>query len=213
LKVHVNYEDNDALNVTFTSDKPTKDLQFFLQGMREPLLGDFERANHEMLFRPIVPFDKGKTYEIRYQKKTIGEFSIRATKNTVKPTITAIYPSRDTVPENLLKMYLVFSKPMQEVQNALDFIEVYNVTDAVNTSIFLELQNELWNKEHTELTLWLDPGRIKTDLIPNRNHGLPLEAGKEYKITVSTEWTDAQNNKLDKVYVKKLYVDQKDRKF
>ena len=35
-------------------------------------------------------------------------------------------------------------------------------------SIFLELENELWNPEHTQLTLWLDPGRIKRDLIPNQ---------------------------------------------
>jgi len=107
-------------------------------------------------------------------------------------------------------MYFEFSKPMQEVKNALDFIEVYNVTDKLPASIFLELQNELWNEEHTRLTLWLDPGRIKTDLIPNRTKGLPIEEGKQYSIRISNQWRDAENNTLDTTYVKTLFVTAKD---
>jgi len=90
LKVQVNYEGDDALNITFTSNKAPKDIQLFLKGMQEPLLGDFERANQEILFRPIVPFNKGKTYEIRHNEKTIGEFTIREFTTTQNPTITAI---------------------------------------------------------------------------------------------------------------------------
>ena len=41
---------------------------------------------------------------------------------------------------------------------------------------FLDLQPELWNAEGTVLTLWLDPGRIKRDLIPNKELGIPLKA-------------------------------------
>ncbi len=211
LDITINYEGTDALNVTFVSNKATKDLNFFLQGMQEPILGDFEKANDKILFRPIVPFSNGKTYDIKYLEKTIGSFSINAYTPTNATLISAIYPSRDTVPENLLKMYFVFSKPMQEVQSALDYIEVFNVTDSISTSIFLELQNELWNENHTELTLWLDPGRIKTDLIPNRTQGLPLEEGKQYQIRILSSWTDAQNNKLDKDYIKNIYVAKKDR--
>ncbi len=211
VKAVVNYDGADALNVTFESDKDIKDIHFFLQGKNEPILGDFEQAHHTILFRPIVPFTKGKTYEIKYRQEIIGMFDVEASKTNDNPMLTAIFPSTDTVPENLLKMYFVFSKPMQEVQNALEFIEVYNLTDHVATSIFLELQNELWNEDHTELTLWLDPGRIKTDLVPNRNQGLPLEEGKEYEIRISSKWYDAQNNLLDKNYTKHIYVSKKDR--
>ena len=49
------------------------------------------------------------------------------------------------------------------------------VKEGVDTlkGTFLDLQPELWNDDATELTLWLDPGRIKLDLIPN--HYCPVK--------------------------------------
>ncbi len=211
LELQVDYKDTKATSVTFLSTSSSENLQLFLQGTQDtPILGDFETINNELVFRPLIPFSMGNTYEIYHKNVRIGVFTIDTLNDTKKPSITAIYPSTDTIPENLLKMYLVFSRPMQEVQNALNFIEVYNVTDDTTTTIFLELENELWNANHTELTLWLDPGRIKTDLIPNRTKGLPLEAEKHYTVTISSQWKDAENTKLDSTYVKHLYVAPRD---
>lgn len=211
LNTKVKYVDNKAVSVTLLSTTSFEDVQLFLHGMPDtPVLGDFETVNGELTFMPLVPFTNGNTYEIYQSKKRLAEFTINALMEASTPKITAIYPSTDTIPENLLKMYFVFSKPMQEVQSALDFIEVYNVTDDTPTTIFLELENELWNTDHTELTLWLDPGRIKTDLIPNRTKGLPIEAGKEYRITIRNTWKDAENNPLDSEYTKKIYVTSRD---
>ena len=78
----------------------------------------------------------------------------------------AIYPTQDTVPENLLKIYLQFSKPMREGQ-ALRHIELLKNNRDTLPGVFLDLQPELWNVDRTTLTVWLDPGRIKRDLQPN----------------------------------------------
>ena len=65
---------------------------------------------------------------------------------------------------------------MQEGQALENITVIKNGKDTI-PSIFLDLQPELWNKERTILTLWLDPGRIKRDLQPNKKLGLPLELG------------------------------------
>ncbi|MEJ2113756.1 MAG: hypothetical protein P8X62_08730 [Flavobacteriaceae bacterium] len=107
-------------------------------------------------------------------------------------------------------MYFVFSKPMQEVNSALEYITVIDETKNEEISVFLELQTELWNKDHTQLTLWLDPGRIKTDLIPNKNLGLPITKGHGYRINVSKEFEDAQGNMLIDNYSKTIFVGNRD---
>jgi hypothetical protein len=55
---------------------------------------------------------------------------------------------------------------------------------------FLDLQPELWSEDRTVLTLWLDPGRIKRDLIPNRTLGTPLKKGNQYTLVISDTWRD-----------------------
>jgi hypothetical protein len=76
--------------------------------------------------------------------------------------------------------------------------------------IFLDLQPELWNKDNTVLTLWLDPGRIKRDLIPNRQMGNPLKEGKQYKLLVADSWKDVQQRKLKETVEKKFIVTARD---
>ncbi len=95
---------------------------------------------------------------------------------------------------------------MQHVGNALEFITVYNTTEDKAESIFLPLETELWNRQHDRLTLWLDPGRIKTNLIPNREQGLPLKKGNVYTITVDKKWKTAEGQELNKTYLKQWRV-------
>ncbi len=95
---------------------------------------------------------------------------------------------------------------MQHVGNALDFITVYNTTEEKEESIFLALETELWNRQHDRLTLWLDPGRIKTDLIPNRERGLPIKKGNAYTITVDKKWKTATGKELTETYQKQWRV-------
>jgi hypothetical protein len=49
-------------------------------------------------------------------------------------------------------------------------------------------QPNLWNKEATALTHWLDPGRIKRDLQPNQRLGNPLVFGEHCTLVVDRRW-------------------------
>ena len=208
FKIH--YENGKAASISFTSKGKPDGYAVFVKGVATaPILGEFGQTDEKLVFEPIIPFSNGQAYEIRRDSEPIFEFTI-APKVASAAELLAIYPSRDTVPENLLKMYFVFSKPMQEVGRMLDNIKVYNKTDGREESIFLALENELWNKEHTQLTLWLDPGRIKRDLIPNQEKGLPIEKGKIYEVTVSPALKDADGIPMDTSYSKTFYVAARD---
>jgi len=210
----VEYSDGKANHITFRSTGDTQAYKVFLKGnIATPVLGSFTIEGENAIFKPVIPFTSGMSYELKRDHKTLIEFTInKSGEHSEKPRILNIYPSQDTVPENLLKIYLVFSKPMQEVHAALDYIQVYNITKDKPTDIFLPLQNELWNQEHTELTLWLDPGRIKRDLIPNRKKGQPLERGNSYRIRIDQQWQDAQGNYLEKAVIKEFFVGERDSK-
>jgi len=75
---------------------------------------------------------------------------------------------------------------------------------------FLELNSELWNKERTVLTPWLDPGRIKRDLIPNKQMGNPLHKGKHYTLIVSNQWKSTEGIMLEQSFSRKLFVGKRD---
>jgi hypothetical protein len=61
---------------------------------------------------------------------------------------------------------------------------------------FLELDQELWDPEGRRLTLLFDPGRVKRDLLPNREVGSPLREGERYVLVVDGGWPDASGRPL-----------------
>ncbi|MBU3822235.1 Ig-like domain-containing protein [Flavobacteriaceae bacterium XHP0103] len=211
-KTIVKFEITDTESVSFNSDTSLlDDLTVVLAEHPDtPIIGDWLPDGKHFTFTPLLPFTADKIYEIRDEENTIYRFSVKPKNSETYTEIEAIYPTTDSVPENLLKMYLVFSNPMQEVGNALDYITVTDNTINKEVDVFLELQSELWNKEHTVLTLWLDPGRVKTDLIPNQKMGLPIQKGHEYTIEIHSDWKDANGQPLTKSYYKKLIVTNRD---
>ncbi len=208
--IKVNYKDGKAISVTYKATSSLEYSIYLKDNDLAPLLGSTQKENNTITFSPIVPFTPSSTYEIREKGKVVSNFTIRTTSENKKPELLAIYPSTDTVPENLLKMYFVFSEPMQYTKSALEFIKVFDENTQQEVDVFLELQSELWNKEHTQLTLWLDPGRIKTDLIPNREKGLPILKNHTYTISIDSQWSSAEGKPLSKKYEKQITVGGRD---
>jgi Big-like domain-containing protein len=212
ITVQVNYEDGKAVSVDFSYDKDAKILEFFIENELETaILGGLVHLRPKVYsFIPLVPFTENQTYVIREGRRTIGGFKVSGDILKAAPEILAIYPSTDTVPENLLKVYFQFSEPMQEVGHVLDFIKVIDETEGVEKKIFLEMESELWNRKHDLLTLWLDPGRIKTDLIPNKKLGLPILNGHIYTMHIDSNWRSAKGRPLKRSFNKSLVVTQRD---
>ena len=199
-----------VIGLQFNNTLKSNKYKIVLKGQKNPVLGAFTEKKGRLTFNPVIPFTSGKSYEIRIDSIVMTEFKIPLLKNHTSPIVKHIYPTNTILPENLLKMYFVFSEPMQEVGNILDYITIVNKTKDLEEEVFLNLESELWNKEHTILTLWLDPGRIKTDLIPNKEKGLPILDGNSYALTISKELKSAKGIPIATDYIKNFKVSKRD---
>lgn len=206
----VYYEANTGVSVSFKSFQNIDYQVFIKQNTTIPVLGEWSTDTYRTTFTPVIPFTPGASYLIKSREGAMGTFQVCEAVTEEPPKLLGVYPKLDTVPENLLKMYVVFSKPMQEVRSALDFIRVIDINSGKEVQIFLPLETELWNADHTELTLWLDPGRIKKDLIPHKKLGIPVKEGNTYDIIISPDWSDARGNRLREEYKKRIVVGKRD---
>ena len=173
------------------------------------ILGNYKISSEGILFEPLIPFSRGSTYEVFSRDKRISLVQIPLANASDAPVLVSVYPTKDTVPENMLKIYLQFSKPMREGESAKYISLIKNDRDTLH-DVFLDLQPELWNEERTVITIWLDPGRIKRDLQPNRRLGNPLKKGEHYKLAISGQWQDVQGLRLKKEFAKKIFVGLRD---
>ncbi len=99
------------------------------------------------------------------------------------PVVTALYPSAGCVPANLLRVYVVFSEPMER-GHLRQSVALYDVDNNRVPSPFLNLRTELWTPDQTAVTLVLDPGRIKQGVGPNVMAGAPLKTEGHYRVVI-----------------------------
>src|SRR6185503_7621886 len=157
----------------------------------------------ELVFTPRYPFQSGLKYRARYIPTAIDgspaavvtEFMIPTSRADPVVRVAAIYPSPDTLPENLLKFYIHFSGPMSR-GDAYSHVRLLDDTGQPVAAPFLELGEELWNPDMTRFTLFFDPGRIKHGLVSRQELGPALTAGKIYTLVIDAAWQDEQHRPL-----------------
>jgi len=176
---------------------------------RPAILGEFFFTVDAVRFDPLIPFTRKLRYKILFGNKAVAEIQIPGADQASVPVLDGMFPSRDTLPRNLLKFYFQFSRPMREGQSLKHIVLLKNGKDTV-PQVFLDLQPELWNHDRTLLTLWLDPGRIKRELQPNKKLGEPLMKGSHYQLIVKNTFTDAQGISLPEEYRKDFVVAERD---
>lgn len=113
--------------------------------------------------------------------------------------VAEVYPSGQALPENLLRIYVYFSAPMGR-GDILPAIDLLDAKGRVVEGVFLSNRFDLWSADRTRLTLLLDPGRVKTGLIANRQLGRALVAGETYRLVISGAAEDAQGCPLAASY-------------
>ncbi|MEL6557282.1 MAG: Ig-like domain-containing protein [Bacteroidota bacterium] len=202
--------ENKILEVRIVAKSQADSLSITKENSSTPILGTWTKSDRNDIFKPLIPLGAGKKYLVfRNGQKTDSIFLKR--KKQAPPTVLAFYPSADTVPENLLKCYIRFSKPMRD-QNIYSFLAVKDEAGKVVEDVFLPLKPALWNMDQTVLTLWIDPGRVKRDLIRSRNLGTPLKAGRTYQIKISSEWKALNGEKLPHDFRKSFFISERDEK-
>jgi hypothetical protein len=185
-------------------DMDKNPLSVSLNGSDRDVLGNFSKTDSGVLFQPLIPLSQGMEYGVLQSNRVVGKIAVPASSGK-PPMVTAIYPQADTVPENLLKFYIEFSEPMQ-TGSALEHIFLLDKNRDTLQRIFLDLKPELWDPAEKVLTVWIDPGRIKRDLVLNKELGNPLHSHQTYELVVTGKWKDRRGLALGKSISKKFTV-------
>jgi hypothetical protein len=188
--------DNGAFKVTgWTAPEPVGGWAsiFTVSTGRDlpPLFGAYSMEGGSLTFRPRYPLASGVTYYAAFHPP--GSAPVEATFHgpqaaaAPEARVTAMYPSSRVLPANQLKLYIVFSAPMQ----GGDFWPSIQLIDQDGKPAYLPfVGQELWNRDNTRLTLIFDPGRIKRGVKPNVDLGPVLVEGKRYTLIIDREFKD-----------------------
>ena len=152
-----------------------------------------------LCFTPRYRLQAGLAYRVRYAlgaDKADQVLRPPAAPRSAAARVERLQPSAAQWPENQLRFYLHFSQPMArgEAFARLHLIEVTNANTNASAEVklpFLEIHEELWDREQRRLTVLFDPGRVKRGLVPHNDVGPPLVAGRRYRLVVDAAWPDA----------------------
>jgi hypothetical protein len=156
---------------------------------------DFDPERLDALARELSPGPGLAERNAPFASKLAAEYSPPQKRARPTTKVTEVYPTRATLPENLLRFYIAFSAPMSRGE-AYGHVKLESASGKPVDSPFLELEQELWTGDGTRFTLLLDPGRIKRGLRPREEIGPILEEGKRYSLVIDPGWPDAEGNPL-----------------
>ena len=144
-----------------------------------PTVGRWSADGDALCFTPRFPLPAGTLYALVLRDDAAGPGArwvevarLQRPIARIPPTVSvvAIHPSTPVVPENLLRLSVTFSAPMDEGIAARHI----HLEDADGRDIphaLLAMPPELWDRPRRRLTLLLEPGRIKRGLVPNTELG------------------------------------------
>jgi hypothetical protein len=182
-----------------------------------PMLGSYRVEKGLLRFEPRFPLLRGVGYRAVLRPEALpsrkGEKvkPIEAALLLPKPkagppaVVERVYPTADKLPENQLKFYLHFSVPMSRGE-IYRHVRLLDDKGKVIDKAFLEIDEELWDREGKRLTLFFDPGRIKRGLKPREDLGPVLEEGKRYTLEIDRRFPDAEGNSLKETFRKRFRV-------
>jgi hypothetical protein len=179
-----------------------------------PMLGSYTVDNGALTFRPRFPLAPGVRSRAVFhppgRSTTEAVFEGRRVDLAPSTRVEQVYPSIDLLPDNQLKFYVHFSAPMSR-GDAWRHIHLLDQTGAQVELPFLEVDQELWDREYKRLTVLFDPGRIKRGLVPLADAGPAIEDGKQYTLVVDRDWLDGRGAPLTAGFRKPFRVGPADR--
>jgi hypothetical protein len=177
-------------------------------------------GHHQVLedgvrFIPHFPFEPGIRLRATFDPGPLGraelsdvltlEFSLPEETKAERTHVEHVFPSSDSLPENLLRFYACFSAPMQRGW-AEENIRVLGPDGRPASDVLYRPPLELWDGSMMCLTILLDPGRLKRGVGPNRALGQPLKAGEEYALVIGSGMIDLSGRPLSEGFGKPFQV-------
>ena len=176
-----------------------------------PVLGDYAVRAGALRFTPRFPFDAGQRYEVVLDPSSLPSarrrsapppsralrtmVEVPAPDREPSTRVVAVYPTGPAVPENHLRLYIVFSAPMG-FGSGNPHVGLLDEHGQPVADAFLPLDVDLWNADRTRYTVFYDPGRVKRGIRPNAELGRPLSVDRRYTLVIDADWRDAAGQPL-----------------
>jgi hypothetical protein len=170
-----------------------------------PTVGRWSADDDGLRFTPRFPLPAGRSYALVRRDDAAGPGAARwvevahlerpAAYTPPTASVVAIHPSTPDVPENLLRLSVTFSAPMDE-GSAASHVHLEDADGQDMPHALLAMPPELWDRPRRRLTLLLEPGRIKRGLVPNTELGAPLARTSQATLVVDAEMRDATGTAL-----------------
>jgi hypothetical protein len=176
------------------------------------VLGTHAVDEQGLHFVPRFPFVSGVRYTARFRHgRFAAEHSFPGPPAAgPPPVVEAVYPSRDVLPQNALRLYVFFSRPMRE-RDAARHVRLRDAAGEEVDLAFVEVEPGLWDPQRRRLTLLFHPGRVKRGIAPGERMGPPLQEGREYRLTVDQGARDADGTPLREAFERRFVVAAPDR--
>ena len=179
------------------------------------IFGRYEVLEDQIRFIPHFPFEPGVAYRASFDPRPLDhwefsesltlEFSLQKAEVVSLARVSNVFPSCDLLPENLLRLYVCFSNPMQRGL-AETCVKIFAPDGELAPDVLYRAPVELWDRTMHCLTVLLDPGRLKRGVGPNRELGPPLKPGLEYTLTIDSKMLDSSGNELSESHCKTFVI-------
>jgi len=166
------------------------------------VLGTYEADEEGIHFRPRFPFVPGPRYTATFALGSVRlqrTFEVSAWEGREPPRVIAVHPSGTTLPENTLRLYVQFSRPMN-ARGVARHVRLVGADGRLVPLAFVEVEDGLWDPAQTRLTLFLHPGRVKRGVAPGERLGPPLRSGGHYRLVVDGALADASGVPMGRTY-------------
>lgn len=177
---------------------------------KKAVLGDVVQTATQLRFIPLLPFQKNSDYTLMYNS-SVYPFKIALDTSYEPIRVETIYPNTATLPSNFLKWYIQFSKPVNP-SKIYDHIYLIDHSDSTQVErAVLPLESPLLSDDGTLLTVWIEPGRQKRDLGPNKRLGEVLTLGNSYTLVIDQDLKDHQGIAMNAPFTHTFTVEPPDR--
>ncbi len=179
------------------------------------MLGEYALEGTSLVFRPRFPLRPGLRYRAVFQPpggaRVENVFEIPKAPAVATTAVEQVFPTAAELPENVLKFYIHFSAAMSR-REAYRRIRLLNEQGQAVELPFLEIDEELWDRDGKRLTILFDPGRIKRGLVPNEEVGPPIVQGRRYTLVIDAAWPDAEGNPMKQGLRRTFHVTPAERR-
>ncbi len=177
-----------------------------------PVAGTYTLDADGLHFHPLFAFVSGVQYVARFAWGDVAlhlPFEVPSPP-VIRPRVQAIHPAGAVLPENTLRLYVQFSRPMR-ARGVHAAVRLVDEAAGVVPLAFVEVADGLWSPDQTRLTLFFHPGRVKRGVAPGRQLGPPLRAGRAYRVVIEGTLTDASGVALGTPFEHRFRVGEADR--